>query len=309
MMYQLEPACKDYLWGGTRLKEEYGKASDSPILAETWELSCHKDGESRLCGTDQTLTDYIKQHPTACGTACARFATFPVLIKLIDAHQNLSIQVHPDDAYAKEHEGQQGKTEMWHIVDATPDAGIYYGLKQKVTKAELQQAIENGTVCDLLRWVPVHKGDSFFIEAGTIHAIGAGCLIAEVQQNSNVTYRVYDYNRTDKDGHQRELHIDKACDVAKLKPTQQLEPKNGHLASCNYFTVDKLDICGRIEKICGRDSFHCLLVIEGELSITLLAKQMQAQKGDTVFIEAGSGCYTIKGSGTALLTYVEESGL
>ena len=212
---KLLPAYKDYLWGGHRLVDEYNKEYDGDILAETWELSCHPDGPSRIANgryAGKTLEEYIEaEGKGVLGTHCRRFRDFPILIKFIDAKQDLSVQVHPDNRYALKNEGQYGKTEMWYVVDAGEDATLYYGFKEEISKEEFAERIENDTVLDVLNKVPVQKGDVLFIESGTIHAIGADILIAEIQQNSNVTYRVYDYGRVGKDGKKRDLHIEKAA--------------------------------------------------------------------------------------------------
>ena len=201
---KLHPACKDYIWGGTKLKELYNKQTDMDPLAETWELSTHKDGQSEVVTGDdagKTLSQYIEDKGwKVLGTECRDMKRFPVLIKFIDAKQPLSIQVHPDDEYAWRVEGEPGKTEMWYILDAEPDAFLYFGVKRHTDREEFRKAIEDGTVLDLLRAVPVHKGDVFFIKSGTIHAIGAGIQICEIQQNSNTTYRVYDFGRVGKEG-------------------------------------------------------------------------------------------------------------
>ena len=218
----LQGICKDYLWGGNRLREEFGKESDADKIAESWELACHKDGSSILTsGSDAglNLREYLDKNGTAVlGTNCADCTTVPVLIKLIDAKQDLSIQVHPDDDYAMRVEGEAGKTEMWYIVDAAPHAALYYGLKQEVTKAEFEQRIHDQTLTEILNRVEVKPGELYFIPSGTLHAIGAGILLAEIQQNSNTTYRVYDYGRRGADGKLRPLHIAKALDVTNLRP-------------------------------------------------------------------------------------------
>ena len=189
---KLTPSCKDYLWGGSRLRTDFGVQSDLDPLAEAWVLSCHPDGPSYLPdGT--TLADYAAAHPEALGTDCAKFEQFPTLIKFIDAKNNLSIQAHPSNDYALKNEHQYGKTEMWYVLDCEPDAFLYYGFDHEISKAEFAERIQNHTLTEVLNTVPVHKGDSFFIPSGTLHAIGKGIVVAEVQQNSNVTYRVYDY--------------------------------------------------------------------------------------------------------------------
>lgn len=231
---RLSPACKSYLWGGNKLKKEFHKSFSGPILAETWELSCHPDGPSTIVSgvhKGQTLREYLTEAGSqALGTNCARFEDFPILIKLIDASKELSVQVHPNNAYAKKNEHQYGKTEMWYVIDCEPGAFLYYGLKKHVSKEEFRQHIADNTLDQILNAVSVHKGDTFFIAAGTIHAIGKGIVIAEIQQNSNVTYRVYDYGRIGADGKPRDLHVDKALDVAHLEPPHMDYSFGGHLA-------------------------------------------------------------------------------
>ncbi len=210
---KLEPAFKEYIWGGDKLIRDYHKQYDGKTLAESWELSCHMDGSSRIAEgpfQGKTLQEYIEwEGKRILGSHCAAFDNFPVLIKFIDAREDLSIQVHPSDEYALNEEGQYGKTEMLYVVDCAQDAYLYYGFSREISREELRQRIQDGTILEVLNKVSVQKGDVFFIEAGTIHAIGKGIVIAEIQQNSNVTYRVYDYGRTGPDGKQRDLHIEK----------------------------------------------------------------------------------------------------
>ena len=172
----LEAVCKDYIWGGNQLRERFGKKSTADRIAESWELACHKDGSSRILnGPDagKTLTEYLSQHGTAClGINCREFDTMPVLIKLIDAKENLSVQVHPDNAYAQRVEGEPGKTEMWYIVDCEPGASLLYGFQHAITKEEFQTRIAENTLLEVTNAVPVHKGDVFFIPSGTLPAIG-----------------------------------------------------------------------------------------------------------------------------------------
>ncbi len=201
---KLKPSCKDYIWGGSRLKKEYGIGYDGEVLAEAWELSCHPDGPSYIVNSryaGKTLQQYIDEEgKEVLGTHCRRFRDFPILTKFIDAKDNLSIQVHPDNRYALKNEGQYGKTEMWYVMDAGKDAFLYYGFKKEISREEFARRIQEDTLLEVLNAVPVQKGDVLFIESGTIHAIGKNILIAEIQQNSNITYRVYDYGRVGKDG-------------------------------------------------------------------------------------------------------------
>lgn len=214
---KLLPTGKDYIWGGTQLREEYDKKIEMSPLAETWECSVHPDGPSVIANDSfkrQTLAEVLKQHPEYLGSK-VKNGELPVLVKFIDAKEKLSVQVHPDD-YARKYERQNGKTEMWYVIDSIEGASLILGFQHKVTPEILHQAIETGTLDKHLQKVEVHKGDTFFVPAGTVHAIGAGILIAEIQESSNVTYRVYDYNRVDKNGNKRELHFDKAMCVMDM---------------------------------------------------------------------------------------------
>lgn len=308
---KLKPACKDYLWGGNKLKRDFGKEYDGDVLAETWELSCHPDGPSMIVNgknEGKSLRQYLdEQGMEILGDNCEKFEDFPILTKFIDAKDNLSIQVHPDNEYALKNEGQYGKTEMWYIMDCEPGAFLYFGFKREVSKEEFVQRIADNTLLEVLNDVPVKKGDVFFIEAGTIHAIGKNILLAEIQQNSNVTYRVYDYGRVGKDGKARELHVDKAVAVTNLSVAQ---PKGfaPHLGKCEYFTVDKLYMDGsRIESVEGsvsQSSFLSILVLDGSGTISCGPDNVEFGKGDSLFLPAGSGNYKITGQLEALLTTV-----
>lgn len=306
MLYKLKPSTKDYLWGGNTLKTMYGKESESEILAESWEVSCHPDGPSILESENITLADFIEKNPGVLGNACDKFDEFPMLVKFIDAKNALSIQVHPDDAYSKEFEGQLGKTEMWYIVDAKPGSFLYFGFKESVSKEKFAASIADDTVCDLLNKVEVKTGDMFFIEAGTIHAIGAGIVIAEIQQSSNVTYRVYDYGRTDAEGNPRELHVQKACDVTVCEPPKTDYDFGKHLGHCEYFTVDKYDLDG--EQIIDVDatSFVSILALDGSGSVTCSENTVEMKPGDSIFAPAATGTCTVSGNGTILVTYISE---
>lgn len=300
--FRLIAPCKDYLWGGNKLRE-YGKISDKDIIAESWELSCHPDGVSIIADGDyagRPLTEFLHDHPEALGKNCGRFDRFPVLVKLIDAHDDLSVQVHPDDEYALAHEGEYGKTELWYVVEAEPDAELLYGFREDISKEEFRRAIEENTLLDKVNRVPVRQGDVFFIEAGTLHAIGKGLLIAEIQQNSNTTYRVYDYGRIGADGKPRELHVEKALEVTDLTPAkpQECYPKGSItqlLAHCDYFYTS----CTESEDFCqvGSDdtSFVHLLILEGEAVLTAEHCEIPLKKGTSVFVPAGTGACRING--------------
>lgn len=304
---------KDYLWGGTRLRDEYGKKSDCDKVAESWELSCHKDGQSVISGGEfdgKTLSEYIEINGSkVLGTNCGRFDFFPILIKFIDARDNLSVQVHPDNEYALRTEGEYGKTEMWYIIDCAEGAELIYGFKKEITKEEFAARIADNTLLEVTNNVPVHKGDVFFIKSGTLHAIGKGILIAEIQQNSNTTYRVYDYGRVGADGKPRELHVEKAVEVTDLtvpegtgKPQGETVSRNGYtetlLSSCEYFNVRKLVVESAAELEADEKSFNSVLVLDGEAEID----GMKLVKGDSCFIPAGAGKYTISGKAEIILT-------
>ncbi len=316
---KLTAPLKDYIWGGTKLKEEFGKASDLEKVAEAWELSCHKDGSSviengRFAG--KTLPEFIESvGKKVLGTNCERFENFPVLIKLIDAKDNLSVQVHPNNEYAMRVEGEYGKTEMWYIVDCEPGAGLLYGFKREISKEEFADRIANNTLLEVTNFVEVKKGDCFFIEAGTLHAIGKGILIAEIQQNSNTTYRIYDYGRVGNDGKPRELHVEKAKDVTHLvpptrptRPQGESEQKDGYvrtlLSSCEYFTVHALDVevCANLQA--GPESFHSLMCLDGSFKLLSKRGDLEFGKGDSIFLEAGYGAYRLEGTGEVVLTTV-----
>lgn len=313
---KLKPVFKDYIWGGTRLRDDFGYDCELDPVAEGWMLSCHKDGKSTVDGGEfdgEALEDIIEKFGkiNVVGTRAADFPYFPVLIKLIDAKDNLSIQVHPDNDYAARVEHEFGKTEIWYVLDATDDAKLIYGFKEKISSEEFKAAIENNTLMDVLNVVNVKKGDLFFIEAGTVHAIGKGALIAEIQQNSNSTYRVYDYGRVGKDGKPRELHIQKAVDVSKTEPAkyeikpfgEETETDGGTaqlLTKCELFTVNRYVLKSKMIFEADEKSFHHVLVLNGNGSI----ENQAFKKGDSFFIPANFGKYEIEGNAEILITKI-----
>ena len=291
---KLYPECKDYIWGGNKLKEKYGKKTDKTPCAESWELSFHKDGLTRLFG-GKTLAESVTEKEL--GGNVKLFHFFPVLIKFIDAKENLSVQVHPSDEYALKNENSFGKTEMWYIVEAEQGAGIYLGFNRDVTKEEYETAIKEKRLTELLNFYEVKAGECYFIPSGTIHAIGKGCLICEIQQNSNLTYRVYDYGRKDKNGNERELHIEKALKVTNLKKFEPIT-FDGCLGKCEYFTVKKHVINGEMALFAGKTSFQCVTCVKGNGFI----EDMEIKQGDSFFVPANYGNYTIKGSLELIVT-------
>ncbi|MCH5321593.1 MAG: class I mannose-6-phosphate isomerase [Eubacterium sp.] len=313
---RLKPVLKDYIWGGERLKNDFGFESDLDKVAEGWMLSCHKDGKNTVVGGEydgQTLDSIIEKFgkEKIVGTRSLDFPYFPVLIKLIDAKDNLSIQVHPDNEYAQRVEGEFGKTEIWYVLDATDDAQLVYGFKNEITSDEFKAAIENNTLMDVLNSVKVKKGDLFFIEAGTVHAIGKGTLIAEIQQNSNSTYRVYDYGRVGADGKPRELHVKKAVDVSVTKPPKydikpMGEPVDNDdyistlLTDCDLFTVNHYDVKNQISLNTDEKSFNHILVVDGCGKIN----DKEFKKGDSFFVPANFGNYEIFGKCEIIITKI-----
>lgn len=294
---KLYPVYQDYLWGGNQLKERYGKKGAPAPCAESWELSFHADGKTRL-GDGKTLAEAAT--PADLGTRAAAFPAFPLMIKLIDAHENLSVQVHPTDEYAMANENSFGKTEMWYIVEAAAGAGIYLGFSRDVTREEYEAAIKEERLTALLNFFPVKAGECYMIPAGTVHAIGGGCLICEILQNSNLTYRVYDYGRRDKDGNTRPLHIEKALAVSDLRRYQPPKLPDGVLGKSPYFHVEKHTVKGLISLATNGESFHALTCVCGSGAI----EGQPFAAGDTFFVPATHGAYTLSGNAELILTKV-----
>lgn len=306
---KLTPAFKDYLWGGRKLVTNFNKKSDLEKVAESWELSNHPDGNSIVASgkyQGKTFQEYLDiMGKETWGTKGQKYDKFPILIKFIDAKQSLSIQVHPDDEYAKIHENEFGKNEFWYILEAEPGASLYYGVKEEMTKEQYRQRIENNEITDYLNKVEVKPGDCFFIKAGTIHAIGAGIILAEIQQSSNSTYRVYDFGRLGVDGKPRELHIDKAVDVSNLIPSEKNGQADGEvvnegynsqiLTSNDYFVCQRYDVNEALTNEIDETSFHALTILEGKGKIIAGDQVLEITKGDSVYLPAQKGQYTIKG--------------
>ena len=300
---KLTPACKDYLWGGEKLRQDYGIQSQLHPLAEAWVLSCHPDGPSVVATgplAGKTLPEYIQEKGPGClGADCEKFTDFPILAKFIDAKGDLSIQVHPSNEYALAHEHQFGKTEMWYVLDCEPGATLYYGFQHQISREEFQQRIQDNTLTEVLNAVPVEKGDLFFIPAGTLHAIRKGIVVAEIQQNSHLTYRTYDYARVGADAKPRQLHIQQALAVTQRTPPQPDPDFHGHLAQCPYFTVDVME--GRFTLDCGPESFVSVLVLEGTGALWEGDESMSLRKGESLFIPAGAGQCRLEGDGLKCL--------
>jgi len=306
--FLLHPAAKDYLWGGTRLNDDFSKRLAFGSVAESWECSTHPDGVSIAASGEwigMPLDRILRAHPEYLGEHAHGCTELPVLVKLIDAQSDLSVQVHPGDDFAHEFEnGQRGKTEMWYVVDAEPGTRIAYGLNHTVSKERFRKAVQDGVVENFLQMVPVRKNDLFFISPGTIHAIGAGSLIAEIQQSSNLTYRLYDYNRTDQNGNMRPLHIEKGLAVANLsampeprQPMRLLRYSGGTaselLCRCRYFQVDRVLVNTETRHElasfrASRESFEIFLFLNGCGTMFCGDSMLQIFKGDCVFVPAGT---------------------
>ena len=311
---KLNPVFKDYLWGGTKLRDEYGFKSSLDKLAEGWMLSCHKDGENTVLNGEfegKTLTEVVKIHPEYLGKNGNQFEYFPILIKLIDAKNDLSVQVHPDNEYAMRVENEYGKTECWYILDCDDDAELIYGFNRTISSDEFKERIADNTFLETVNKVKVKKGDLFFIEAGTLHAIGKGILLAEIQQNSNTTYRVYDYGRLGADGKPRELHVEKAIDVTSCTPpTHSTNPEgelvsaNGYksqlLTRCDLFNVEKVSVTDSYTTNADENSFVSVLVTDGKGMID----EIEINKGDSLFIPANYGEFTVTGKTELIITRV-----
>ncbi len=316
--FLLQPATKDYPWGGTRLKDEYGKRCAMQKLAETWECSTHPDGLSIVASGEaagKLLVEELAAHPSYLGKHANPQGELPILIKFIDAQENLSVQVHPDDAYANEHEhGQKGKTEMWYVLDAEPGAELIFGCQKTMEKERLAEYARLGTIEQYLNRVPVKQGDHLLIPAGQIHAICAGVMVAEIQENSNLTYRLYDYGRRDYKGNLRPLHLERAMEVADLRalgtprrPMRIIHHKRGmigeELCRCAYFKVERLQIRTEREFLSMQTSpedFTVWMCLNGCGMVMTDTQSLPFFKGDTIFVPAGSVPIRLQGNATLL---------
>ena len=347
----LQAAYKDYLWGGSRLRDDYGQVTDVEPLAEAWVCSTHPEGSSEVvctgldsdqCSTEvesgqsiaesagsvRSLRELLDEHPEYMGThpreimrgvdgATSDRGGLPILVKLIDARSDLSVQVHPDDEYAFTHEcGQSGKTELWYVLHAKPGASLVYGFNRDVTSGIVRDAVADGSIGRYLQYVPVEKDDVFFVEPGTVHAIGSGIVIAEIQQSSNLTYRLYDYDRVDRFGHRRELHIEKALDVLRFEssarprqPMRVLNYRNGYAAEllgrCRYFQVERMLLnTGRHRQMAdyqtGSNSFRVLLCVDGCGTMFGDGVMINFFQGDCIFVPADSVSLKLHGQAQLL---------
>lgn len=307
---KMKPVCKETIWGGNKLREKYGKESRGRNIAESWEVSAHTNGQSYVASgpyKGEKFGDYIeKMGKDILGWKGQFYDKFPLLVKFIDARDNLSVQVHPDDEYAMLYESQYGKNEMWYVMEAEPEACLYCGFKGTVTKEEVRERIEKNTLTDIMKKIPVKKGQTFFIPAGTVHAIGKGVLICEIQQNSDVTYRLYDYGRTDEFGNHRQLHIERAIDVLVTEEEVQPLPVSfGNMTGeticeCKYFTVNHFECTDEITIQTDTSSFTLLVVVSGSGTIKIEDCTLEFKQGESFFVPAGNAAVKVLGNAQLL---------
>jgi len=319
---KFKPVYKDYIWGG-RYFEKFDRVLPEGILAESWELSCHKNGVSIVSNGElegKTLPEIVKADTkNILGTKFPTdFDEIPLLIKFIDANDSLSVQVHPDDNYAAVYEGGLGKNEMWYIVDAKPGAKLVAGIKTGVTKELFAQSIKENRIEECLLEVGVEQGDVINIPAGLVHAIGAGIVIAEIQQTSDTTYRVFDYNRVDSKGIGRPLHLEKALDVINFDASARDAKCSGVNVkvndNCNktiflankYFACEHYDANGSFDEKSDGSKFYIFICLEGEGKIVTGNMTVSFKAGETIFIPAAIGEYSVAGHFKALKTYIPD---
>jgi len=307
-----KPIFKERIWGGIKLKEVLNKSFDGSQIGESWELSTVENDISVVTNgafEGLNLNQLIEKYPTeVLGIKSIQYFgnNFPLLFKFIDAKEDLSIQVHPNDALAKERHNSFGKTEMWFVMQADDNARLVVGFKDKTNKKEYQEHLENKTLVAVLNETPVKVGDAFFLETGTVHAIGAGVLIAEIQQTSDITYRLYDWDRVDANGVGRELHTDLALDAINFEPTntkldyEVVKNKSVNLVECPFFNTNILQISEKYNWKKTKESFTVLMCTEGSFTIIMLHFKAEFKKGDTILIPAIIDGFEIIGEATLL---------
>lgn len=295
---KLSPVVRSYIWGGQYF-QKFGK-SDLDVVSELWELAVRENEKSLIVSGEnqgKALKDVLSEQDI--GERGKEFPYFPLLIKLIDAKENLSVQVHPSDDYALKNENSFGKCEMWYIIDAEEGAGLYVGLNKDYTKEELAEKLNNGTLLDAMNFFEVKPGDYFVITPGTMHAIGKGVRLLEIQQNSDLTYRLFDYNRVDKNGNPRELHIEKGLKVIDLRKFEPVKGEAGYIAKNKYFTVKEQKVEDELEIIADKASFKSFTFIDGEGMVD----DIPFKKFDTFFLPSGKKC-RIKGKATLVVSSI-----
>jgi len=303
--FRFNPVYKDYLWGGSRIPKVFNRDMPDGIYAESWEISTHPDGSTTIANgplAGQTLSDLLPEHKTELLGTHVKGDDFPLLIKLIDARDKLSVQVHPNDGNAAAVDGDP-KTEMWYFLEGDAGAQIYCGLKPGIGKEEFQQAMETKTCGDILQSIPAVNGEAVFVPGGRVHAIGTGCLILEIQQNSNTTYRLYDWDRTDAEGNSRDLHIDKALQVIDWENNgdPHCEVNGTTIESCEYFQLDRYELTEETAFPNLGKSFQALFVAEGEGVIRWTNGEEKLSIGQSWLVPAGLGDFELIPEGGALI--------
>lgn len=297
---KLSPAIKDYIWGGNYFKNFFNTEKD--IISEAWILSTRGENSSLILSGEykgKRLDEVLTSEDV--GPVSSKFPFFPILIKLIDAKDNLSVQVHPSDDYALKNENSFGKSEMWHIISSDEGAGLYVGFNKDYSKEEIEKHLKNSTILETLNFFKVKPGDTFIINPGTIHAIGAGVRLIEIQQNSDLTYRLYDYLRKDKNGNYRELHIDKALKVIDYKKFSYTKPSSSLLADNKYFKVERFELKGELKISANKDSFVTFTFLNGKGKVD----DLDFAQFDTFFLPCGKSC-TLKGEGIFIMSSVNK---
>ncbi len=308
-----KPIYKQVVWGGNNIKEFLNRDIEEESIGESWELSAHITGISEIINgvfNNKNLYELFNdetKRKEIFGTKCTTMSKFPILVKFIDAQENLSIQVHPDDEYAEKYENDFGKNEVWYIMDCKENAKIVYGFKDEVKKDNLADAIEN--IENNIRYIEVKKGDFISIPAGTIHAICKGILLCEIQQSSNVTYRVFDWNRLGLDGKPRELHKEKAKEVINLNAKTQISnyyniKDDINIYNSKYFNIDLINIKNTIIEKSNKESFIAYIVLEGMGIIKKEDFIKQIKKGSVFLIPAELGEYSLAGNMKLMKVYL-----
>ena len=298
-LVKLKPAIKDYIWGGNYF-QSFGKGVGLERVSECWELSVRDLDSSIIASgkdTGKPLNEVITKEDI--GPVMDRFPYFPLLIKLIDAKDNLSVQVHPSDEYALKYEASFGKSEMWHIISADPGSGLYVGLNADHSKEDIEKALKDGSILRYLNFFEVKPGETYIINPGTIHAIGKGVRLIEIQQNSNLTYRLYDYNRVDKNGNPRELHIQKALDVIDYRKYHGAVQVKDYLANNKYFTVKAVEFDGELNISANDQAFISFTFLSGSGQVN----DIEYKEFDTFFLPYRKSC-VIKGKGKVIISTV-----
>ncbi len=313
---QFDSILKERIWGGEKLKTILDKPIASKITGESWELSTVEGDVSRIASgvlKGKTLTEIINTHPNEIlGTEVhARFGNqFPLLFKYLDAREALSIQVHPNDELAKRRHNSFGKTEMWYIVQADEVAEILVGFKEKTNADSYLKNVKDNTLLSVLDAVPAKKGAVFFLEAGTVHAIGAGVLIAEIQQTSDITYRLYDFDRVDAQGNKRELHVDLALEainynvIETRKRYSKTINQSNSIVECPYFTTNFIPLDGIVAVEKTRKTFTVYMCVEGSFELEYNTIKFGYSKGDTILIPAAIDRYFLKGNASILEIFI-----